>query len=43
MEAVKKVVPGTQQVQIVPVVTMGMTIVTFGVTEYTGFAAPEAV
>ena len=43
IQQVQNMVPGTQQVQIVPLVTMGMTIITFGVTEYSGFNAPEAV
>lgn len=43
LDAAQKMVPGTPQVQIVPLVTMAMTIITFGVTEYTGFKAPEAV
>jgi len=36
-------VPGTQQVQIVPLVTGVMTIVTWAVTEYTAMQAPEMV
>ena len=40
IKTVQKLVPGTQQVQIVPLVTMGMVIVTWGVT---AFIMPEGV
>jgi hypothetical protein len=43
LEKAKAVVPGTQQVQIAPLVTMGMVIITYLVTEYTAFKAPEEV
>lgn len=43
LEKIKEVVPGTQQVQIVPLVTMVMVLVTFVVTEYTGLELPEIV
>lgn len=43
LEKTKEVVPGTQQVQIAPVVTMAMVIITYVVTEYTGFKPPEVV
>lgn len=43
VEAAGKMVPGTQQVQIAPVVTMAMTIITWAVTDFTNIAAPEAV
>lgn len=34
LKQVQAVVPGTQQVQIVPLVTMAMAVVTWGVTEF---------
>lgn len=40
---VNKVVPGTQQVQISPAVTMVMTIVTYLVTTYTKVEFPPEV
>jgi len=43
LSTIQGYVPGTQQVQIVPVVTTVMTIVTWTVTEYTAFQAPETV
>jgi hypothetical protein len=43
LEKIKEVVPGTPQVQITPVVTMAMVIITYVVTEYTGFKPPEVV
>lgn len=42
-KAAQAAVPGTQQVQIAPLITMAMTIITWAVTEYTAVAAPEAV
>ena len=43
VETAGKMVPGTQQVQIAPLVTMSMTIITWVVTKYTSVDAPEAV
>jgi hypothetical protein len=40
LETVKKIVPGTQQVQIVPLVTMGMIILTWILAT---FVIPEDV
>lgn len=34
LQAVKNIVPGTQQVQIVPLVTMGMIIVTWTLVQF---------
>lgn len=43
LKKVQAYVPGTQQVQLVPLITMAMTIITWAVTEYSPLAAPEAV
>lgn len=43
IKQIQTMVPGTQQVQIVPLVTGVMTIVTWAVTEYTTIQAPEMV
>ena len=40
LKTVQEIVPGTQQVQIVPLVTMGMVIVTWTLVT---FVIPEAV
>jgi hypothetical protein len=42
-QIVNKVVPGTQQVQISPAITMLMTIVTYIVTSHTDFNPPPEV
>jgi len=43
VQKVQQVVPGTNQVQLVPLVTMAMTVVAWVVVEYTPVKAPEAV
>lgn len=43
LKKAQAVVPGTPQVQIAPVVTMAMTIVTWAVTEFFYGDIPEAV
>ena len=46
MQKVQNMVPGTQQVQIVPLVTMGMVVVTWVVTAFLlpdGVTVPEEV
>lgn len=46
LDATKKIVPGTRQVQIAPLVTMGMVIITWVTTEFLipdGVTVPEVV
>ncbi len=43
LEATKKLVPGTTQVQIAPLVTMSMTIIIYLITEFIGHDVPEPV
>lgn len=43
IDAASKVVPGTKQVQIAPLVTMSMTIIVYIVTEFVGREIPELV
>ena len=43
LEKIQAFIPGTRQIQIVPVVTSVMTITTWVVTEYTAIQAPEMV